>query len=352
MVVLDISSGDIKNVSSPVQNLHGLLKAGPSSSQLWGIGHESPELMDVFDRQLNRLETRSYRGLMFRGHGISWNGGVLVAAEALQDPMAGGLLVELDASGNVLQQHPSGGLRPHEIVQCGDYLAVAHYGHKPTAGPTQGAQVGYGSGGPSLLFDTVSPGVSILRRDTLEVVAFHRTPGNVATTHLGVTAQGQVLCMGINTQRASSESVLYALAERDEATLLMSELYERGYEVCAPMHCIDPKAGIIATVEQPATRMRRGQSFAHDTKHGLLAATFAASQTLYLQLSGQGDQWLNTLELGVPNPRGCAVLPGGRFVAVSGNEDNIAIVDVLTGKLQRLFATPLGGHSHMFWVED
>jgi len=303
----------------------------------------------VFDGQMNRLEVRTYPGFTFRGHGIAWRGGVLVAAERTADPMAGGLLLEINASGELIGQHPTGGLRPHEIVICGDFFAVAHYGHRPAAAGA-GVPGQPGAGMPTMLFDTVSPGVSFLKRDTLEVVAFHRMPGAAATTHLGVAPDGQVLAMGINTVRVPVEAALYELSERDGATLLPSEWYERGYEVYAPMYRVDSRKGVVETISEGAGRMRRGQSFASDAATGVVVATYAASQTLFLRRPGQADRWLSTLEFGVPNPRGCALIPGANLVAVSGNEDNVAIVDTTTGKLVRLVGVPLGGHSHMFWV--
>jgi hypothetical protein len=349
VVTVDLPSLEVQHIASPVSNLHGLLSAGPNASQVWGLGHTSPERMEVFDRQMKRLDIRQYPGFTFRGHGISWREGVLVSAERTSDPMAGGLLLELDVTGRCIAQHSSGGLRPHEIVVCGDYFAVAHYGDRPRP-PSPQLPVGVPSAKQPMLFDTVSPGVSFLRRDTLEVAAFYALPGDVAITHLGTTADGQVLAMGINTARVPSDAALYALSERDGATLLSSEWYEKGYEVYSPLFRVDPLKGIVATISEEAARMRRGQSFAHDAATGLVIATFAASQTLFVQMPGRPDRWLNTLELGVPNPRGCAVLPGTPWVAVSGNDDNVAILDASTGRVEKLVGLALGGHSHMFWV--
>lgn len=350
IVVVDLPSFEVRRIASPVTNLHGLFVAGPNASQFWGIGHESAERMDVFDRQFNRLETRSYPDIRFRGHGMAWKGGLLVSAERMTDPLAGGLLLHLDAQGKVVEQYPSGGLRPHDIAVCGDFFAVAHYGNRPLNGP--GATAPMNGAPPPMLFDLVVPGVAFLRRDTLEVAAFHELPGNVAISHLGATANGHAMAMGLNTQRVPGEQALYELAERDGATLLPSELYERGYEVHAPMYRIDPRQGVVQTLREPASRMRRGQSFSYDARTGLVVATYAASQTLYVQRPGQPDRFLSTLEFGVPNPRGCAVLPGTTLVAVSGNDDNVALIDVTAGRLEKLVGVPTGGHSHMFWMAD
>ena len=96
--------------------------------------------------------------------------------------------------------------------------------------------------------------------------------------------------------------------------------------------------------------MRRGQSFAHDPATGQVVATQAASQTLYVQRPGEADRWLSTLDFGVPNPRGSAVLTGTSVVAVSGNEANVALIDVVQQRLVRLVGVTLTGHSRMVWV--
>lgn len=357
IVVVDLPTSEVRRISSPVANLHGLYAAGPQQSQLWGIGHGTPEKLDVFDRGLNRLETRTYPGVRFRGHGIAWKAGLLVAAESKSDPAAGGFLMHLDEDGKLLQQYPTGGLRPHEVVACGEHLAIAHYGYLESSSgmPAFGAAAGFPGQvgqppGSGLLFETVAPGVSFLRRDTLELVAFHKMPGRAAISHLGVTADQQVMAMGLNTQWVRTETELYALAEEDGATLLPSEWYERGYEIYSPLFRVDAVKGIVQTLSESAARMRRGQSFSSDPSTGLVVATFAGSQTLYVQQPGRPDRFLSTLDFGLPNPRGCAVIPGTNLVAVSGHDDNLALIDVAAERLERLVGLPMGGHSHQFWI--
>ncbi|MNR71897.1 hypothetical protein D3C71_25760 [compost metagenome] len=350
IVSVDLQSGAAARIPSPVSNLHSLLQAGPNGGQWWGVGHESPELIDVFDGRLQRLTTMRFPGIIFRGHGIAWKGGVLVAAERQGDPMAGGLLLHLDPQGQVVGQHPTGGMRPHEVVECGDYLAVAHYGNRPKGPPPAPPRPGDPATPCPFMLDTVSPGVSFLRRDSLEVVAFYRLPGDGATSHLGVTPDGQVLAMSFNALLVPSLPEMYAQAGRDGATLLSMEVIDGAYEIRAPMYRVDPLKGLVETLEAPAASMRRGQSFAHDLASGTVAATYAASQTVYLQRGREPGRWLSTLNWGVANPRGCALLAQGELLAVSGHDDNIAIVDITSGELVRLIGVPLGGHSHMYWL--
>lgn len=332
----------VRRQASQVRNLHGLLRAGKGGRELWVLGHSAQEKVEVFDASLNRLETRTYPGVQFRGHGHPWKGGSLLSAEQLSNPMAGGFLLHLDAQGVELGRYPTGGLRPHEIVDCGEWLAIAHYGDRPQQGSPMSA----------FSMDVISSGVSFLRKTDLSLEAFYGTEGKTATTHLAPSGRGRVISMSINTKRVPSEQLLDPLAQRDGVVLLRSERYERGYEVYAPVVEFDALKGEVSRLDAGPASMRRGQSFAHDPSSGVSIGTFAASQTLLLRAPGQQERFINTLALGVPNPRGCAVLGESGYAAVSGNEDNVAIFDVKSGRLVELIGLPMERHSHMFWVTD
>lgn len=62
-------------------------------------------------------------------HGIDYGEGALITAEMSGKEMEGGFLMLMDGDGKELERFPTGGNRPHEIVDCGDRYAIAHYGN-------------------------------------------------------------------------------------------------------------------------------------------------------------------------------------------------------------------------------
>lgn len=118
-----------------------------------------------------------------------------------------------------------------------------------------------------------------------------------------------------------------------------------------PLHYVGVEKGITGKTDAIPQLMRRGQSFAQDWSLGLTVATFAASQTLLVQdARTKKIRFLNTLNYGVADPRGCAMIPGTACVAVSGNANNIAIINLINDSLVDLIGVPLEQHSHMRWL--
>ena len=351
LAVLDAASGRIEYHPSAVFNLHGLAEPGTTNPEQlkFGVGHANPEQLEIFDAGFKRMQTRRFEGLTFRGHGLGHPEGVLTTAEITGQEHQGGVLLLLDGAGQELHRAATGGLRPHEIVDCGSFYAIAHYGDRARAYDAPRSTVVINGLELALDFDLVAPSVSFLDKTSLEVVAVHELPLTGAITHLAAAGEGEVLAMGMNALHFNDLNDLYVMAAKDDATLLPSELATLRYERYVPMYRVSCKGGVGVECYEPASTMRRGQSFAMDPQTGICAATYAASQTLFLRVPGKGDRMLNTLNFGVADPRGCTVIPGTGLVAVAGNSDNIAVLDGQSGALVKLYGLPLGGHSHMYW---
>lgn len=153
--------------------------------------------------------------------------------------------------------------------------------------------------------------------------------------------------MAINTLLSDDLMEMYRCAHDDGTALLYSEIDVGGYEIPFPLSEIDPHDFSVKTIDYPAAVMRRGQSFAHSDN--AVACTLTGSQSVFVRSKAHGDAILSTLPFGVAEPRGITGIPGSDLMAISGNSDNIAIFDALTGNIVSLYRVVLGGHSHLFW---
>lgn len=343
----------IDYLPSTVRNLHGLVEGrgnNPNRYKL-GIGHESAEKMELYDKDFKHIEVKEFPGLAFRGHGYTHEDNVIVTAESLRKYKEEGILLVLEPNGKEIERFKTGGTRPHEIVDCGKYYAIAHYGDEPIIRnpgdePTL-VQIDNCELSPFVKIN--NPGVSFIRKSDLQVHAFYPLPGGGRTTHLAVTEEGDVLAMGMNAYNSQYQEAIEECAYTNKVNLLNVELKGKFYEVYIPIYRVSPDKGIVETINAPASIMRRGQSFSFDPLTHLIVGTFAASQTIFVRSKGNEDKFLNTLKFGIADPRGCALIPGTGFVAISGNTDNIAIIDVREEKLIKIIGVPLGQHSHLYW---
>jgi hypothetical protein len=338
LAVTASSSTNLHDIAAPLNNPDGVL---------FGVGHDVREVLEIFNPDLSLRTTLRFDGIRFKGHAFPYGKGILIAAESSAAPDKNGFLLYLDSKGTVLSKHTTGGLGPHEIVECGEYLAVAHYGSAPRKGSYT---VGH-------MYDLVSPGVSFLKKDNLQFVAFHELPDEGgAITHLAHQGNGQVVAMGMNALKPVVDGPISIAVMREaikyQVDLLAEETGPNAFfHQPIPLHYVDVEKGITGKTDAIPRLMRRGQSFAQDWSLGLTVATFAASQTLLVQdARTKKIRFLNTLDYGVADPRGCAMIPGTACVAVSGNANNIAIINLINDSLVDLIGVPLEQHSHMRWL--
>ncbi|WP_343498445.1 hypothetical protein [Achromobacter denitrificans] len=348
IAVLGVNGEAPVYIPSDSPNLHDLVvPASNPEGNILAIGHEARELIEFFSNDFTRRESRRYAGVTFRGHGLAYGAGALIAAESSTSPIEGGWLLYLDATGKEITRVATGGIRPHDVVDCGDWIAVAHYGNRP-----QGANAGSASSACNLLFDVATPSVAFLNKRTLAVESNWALPTDGVATHLCPDGEGAVLVMQMQAQRLScflGDEVMPEQAQaRNSAALLPVELESGLFELPLPVHRVDRLKGVVSKFDTSATTQRRGQSFARSDSLGLSVATFAASQTLWMKWDGwDRPEILSALRFGVPDPRGCAFLGGGALLAVSGNDNNVAIIEPKSARLLTIVPAVLGRHSHI-----
>lgn len=344
LVGVELNSTAVEYRASSVRNLHGLVAPHGAPDVLWGVGQNSPELLEVYERRdLSTREVQQHAGWRFRGHAIAWGEGALVAAERNGTLGEHGFLLHLSAQGKLLNAYPSGSIGPHDIVDCGDYFAVAHYGDVPSNGPERFAP-------GALTFQVRRAGVSFLDKKTLQLHRFVQLEDNGAVTHLGVSGKNRVLAMGINDQLRMSPQQQAAFEQANDLRLLEQERREHRIELAYPTCEVDADAGVVRKLAFAPNKMRRGQSFASHPASGLAIATFAGSNTLLLHRRGEPEQMLATPDFGIENPRGCAISPSGDRLVVAGHDKGVSVLDARAGKLLTHIDTPLGAHSHAFWL--
>ncbi|WP_315138482.1 hypothetical protein [Achromobacter marplatensis] len=348
IAVLGVNGEATVYVPSDSPNLHDLVvPASNPEGTILAIGHESRELIEIFSNDFTSRESRRYAGVTFRGHGLAYGAGALIAAESTTAPLEGGWLLYVDATGKEITRVASGGIRPHDVVDCGDWIAVAHYGDRPRV-----TNADLASSACNLLFDVAAPSVAFLNKRTLAVESNWALPSDGVATHLCPDGEGAVLVMQMQAQRLScfqGDEVSPALAQvRDSASLLPVEIESGLFELPLPVHRVDCLKGGVTKFDTSETMQRRGQSFARSDSLGLSVATFAASQTLWMKWDGWARPEIrSSLRFGVPDPRGCAFLGGGALLAVSGNDNNVAIIEPKSARLLTIIPAVLGRHSHI-----
>lgn len=348
--LLSISYPDrlVQVTSSTSTNLHDIVFPFDNSERVFfGVGHDVDNTLEIFNHDLSLKSALFVDGWRFKGHGIAWGRGMLVAAERQSRPEAGGVLLHVNAQGTVLGHFPTGGLSPHEIIECGDYLAVAHYGNAPDKAPFRGG----------VRFNLVDPGVAFLDKKTLKLVKYHHLEeSRGAITHIAKQGNGQVIAMPLQFSKPVFDGSIDMGVMR-EATLNGIDLIEEEtgpnavYQMPLPLYYVDVHKGVTGETDLQPSLMRRGQSFAQDASLGLTVGTFAASHTLLVQDANEKRiRVLKSLDFGIAEPRGCAMIPGTGCVAVSGNHYSIAIINLTNDRLVDYIGVPLERHSHLRWI--
>lgn len=346
VVEISLPSLSVRAVGSHSTNLHDLGAAGPNGAgQLVAIGQDVPEIVEFFAPDLSEKRVLRFPDVRFKGHVLPHANGVLLAAESVERPRDPGFLLLLDGAGQELGRFVTGALGPHEPIVCGADIVVSHYGTAPRQGPFLEGE----------LYEAIAPGISVLDGQTLALKAFHQLPRLGAVSHVASLNDRTVIAMQMNAIRAGAGAALsdmtLSMADRDGAVLLPSELGPfGGYQVPLPLHVVDLESGLSRTIERPASEMRRGQSFCRDSATGAVLGTFPHSQTVGMFSSDEEPIFRSSLDVGVADPRGCASLGDTGLIAISGNADNVAIVNARSGALVALIPTPLEQHSHMRWV--
>lgn len=333
-----------------IKNLHGLIESeynNPNKIKI-GIGHQSRELIQVYDNKFNNLSLKKFPNLNFRGHGIPYKEGILITAEQFpfKEETKNGILLYIDSEGNEIGRTTTGGSRPHEIIDCGDYFAIAHYGDRPSY---QSNPITVDNCELYSIGDILDPGISFLNKKDLSLHSFCSLPLNGKITHLAVNEHNEVLAMGMNAYFSNEDNSLSSCAYKNNISLLNLELEQKIYEAYIPIYQVSADRGLIDSINFPIQKLRRGQSFSFDKELNIIIGTYAASQTLFVRIPDQEDKIINTLKFGISDPRGCVLIPKTGLAAISGNSDNIAIIDIKNEKLIKIIGTPLGQHSHLYW---
>lgn len=350
LIGIEYPSRAISIASSASSNLHDLVAPLENPENvIFGIGHDVRQVLEIFNQDLSLRTKLSLDGWRLKGHGIPYEKGILISAEYIDRPNERGYLLYMNAAGTILSRHPTGALSPHEIIDCGDYLAVAHYGNETRK---EAFTAGH-------FYELIEPGVSFIDKSTLKLVRFHHVEQSQgAITHIAKQGNGQVIAMGLQfTKPVFDGEVAQAVMQQakvDGVNLIAEETGPNAiYQIPLPLYFIDVEQGVTGVAEAPPSLMRRGQSFCQDLDLGLTVATFSASQTIMVQdANTRAVRYLNTLDYGVADPRGCAMIPNTGCVAVSGNSNNIAIINLFEDKLVDLIGVSLERHSHLRWFEE
>jgi hypothetical protein len=353
LTTLDLADGTVRQTALPLRGGHSVTPLSGGALLCLPLAGEHALVVDATHTVIRQLDAGD--GLAFGGHG--WEDtaqNVVIVPLMVRDARSikdqGILRVYDRTSWQVVANHPSGGLQPHELIALPrtDQLALAHYGSLRQIG-REGM----------FAFSPLEPLVAIYDRTTRALTHRHVLPAlNGVATHLTAAPNGDLIT--VTNQ--------YLMFTRDDEQSLLAALaaYERLYGAPPPdlpqalieeTRLALPLAVYRLSPEGAATAMgngdpalRRSQSVTTHHASGHVVATFAHSNTLWV-LPPQGQhRTVSAGTWGVQDVRGVADLSPAPYLLVSGKHGGVAVVNIHTLTAENLFDVPLFGAAHLSYT--
>lgn len=345
---LRLSDGKLIRTTLPMRKGHhaqqlkdGLILCSPQNGP-------TALIVDLEHRVVHQIDAPD--GYFYSGHGLVLAHKNIFAlplcrSKRADDTAHGAIeIYDLNSFG-LLRRVDQWGLNPHELVYCPerDEVVVADYGTLTSFTPPLLSQFG-------------RPGVFTCDPDSFFVRRFYdQTDLNGAVTHLRVAQRGQVyfvLQQSVFVDiKSHANNYGAAVRAADQQVSRIFNLPARNYplpyvqyetpemSVPRPFVQVDLDSGhrVLHFVE-PQFHIRP-QSVEVNRLTGTVIASYTASDCLVMRGGGAPAVVMDGAALGINEIRGLADIPGTPWVAVSGSERNVAIVDVAAKAVVRRYRT-------------
>lgn len=351
-----LSDGAVLSTTLPMAKAHHALKIDADVILCMPQNGSVALLVDAEHRILKTLT--SPPGYYYSGHGlVIQSKGVFVlplCQKVRRDSAATGAVEIYDLQSFRLQNRvEKWGFNPHELLYVAerDEIVVSDYGTLTTFNPPVLSQFGRSS-----VF-TCDPITFDIKR------YYDQNDLNGAVTHLRVTPQGYAYfvlqqSVHIDLRRYNnrfSDAVLAAEKDVEALFSLPTRDYPLPYiqyettEMSVPrpfvrLHLESAERTLIMI--EPQYHIRP-QSVELNKWTGAVVASYTASDCLIVSDNSGNSSVLDGALLGITEIRGLADISGTPFVAVSGSERNVAIVDVLRKEVVRRYGSENFAAPHM-----
>jgi hypothetical protein len=305
----------------------------------------------IIDRSLATVKTLTAPdGYSFGGHGLVLDGGDFLLpchlnhASSREDE---GLLQVYSKRGNLISQHGSYGVHPHEVhrVPGTNLLAVSHYGLLNTQ---------Y-SGNPQLQFNVLEPKLSIFDINNLEPVDHIFSPlKDAILTHFDIDSSGNAYIVSnqywLNSTRNPANFQEYPQAFGDKNFKLSKDEANGNIAIPTPLIKIHIPSRSVETIFTHSSSQRRSQSVATNQLTQKTYATYPYSNTIIVSHPQSGSKVLFAKDLGLNQVRGVSEVPNTTLVIFSDVYENLAVLDSANEKKTDFFTGDFkkGAHVYVF----
>lgn len=349
LLQIDLQTGRQRVTKVPIAKAHIAQALMPG--RILCMPQNWPEAVVVNENHDVIAEIRAPAGFLYSGHALVLPSGDLVALPLCQEVRLDGRAlgaVELVSLSSLKRVGliENWGFNPHELQYCPvrDEIVVADYGTLTKVGRPLFAQFG-------------RPAIFTCDPQTLAVRRVHEQDELVgAPTHLRLDGAGSAAYFIL--QQAGYVNV-HSKASTYEAELSASEaemqrilgLPPRDYvlapgdyrspELSAPRPLVrlDLTTGRTTPIMVAPRHHLKPQSVERNDATGFVVASYTGSDVLVLHRSGEAPKVLDGADVGISEIRGLAEIPGSPFIAVSGSDRNLSIVDLRTCQSVQMYGT-------------
>lgn len=349
LLQVDLQSGQQRITKVPIAKAHIAQSILPG--RILCMPQNWPEAV-VVDANHEVIATlRAPAGFLYSGHALVLPSGDHVALPLCQEVrLDGGArgAVEIISLSNLKRVDlvQNWGFNPHELQYCqarGE-VVVADYGTLTRSGRPLFAQFG-------------RPAIFTCDPQSLAVKRVHEQNEFAgAPTHLRVDITGsaayfilqQAAYVNVHSKTSTYEAELLA-SEADMQRILglpprdyvLAPDDYRSPELSAPRPLVrlDLSSGMATPFMVAPRHHLKPQSVERNDVTGFVVASYTASDVLVLHRGRGVAKVLDGADVGVSEIRGLADIPGSPFIAVSGSDRNLSIVDLRTCKSVRIFGT-------------
>lgn len=344
LIDLDLASGESRFHPYAITEGHEPLVA--RSDLLVCVSDGGSRLLFI-DPQIQALRStlRADPGVEYSGHARVVDDRLLVTTRERGSGNMRGHLDVIDLSRRVrVKTVPTGGHVPHEIVVLGDRdeIAISHYGHHG----------GEHFQREPFFWDIREPVVTVLDRNTLAIKRRFLYGKPLALTHMRRAANGMLYVAAAQYVRDTPQgrAAIPTLGSDFRPSALEAHAGRIG--VPGAVAVLDPEHGFIEDLMPEPLHHRKQQSVGLHSASGHIFVTFTYSDRVMRIAPDTGaTEYYAASELGLSAPCGVVDIPGTPYVAISGRDAGLCVLDASRGRVEKTYAVDMFSNVHLNYMQ-
>lgn len=349
---LDIRTGKVRQATAPIDNAHYVVAMPARDNLLMVVQQSHVSALFDGDMQLKRLISLPAE-FNFSGHGIHLpEKNVIFLSTYSKGDGLGLIQIYDDTSLELLDEFPSGGIRPHDmsLFNDGTRIALAQAGNQRYGRDTANRAA-------TSEDDLYTPKLTIIDIASRSTVRHMPIAVQAPMVHLAVDRHDNVysvLQKYIDTSAQRNTDDIRAEMKRyfphglpDNFNPLDVEPGGEGIAVPMPFMRFDTTKDRITEIFSSANEQRRSQSVILQQQTGLVIAAYVFSEHLLCVREDQSHFTVHTPSFGIQDPIGLCDIAGTPYFAVAGMFEDIAIIDARNMRPVQHFHEVLYRCSHL-----